>query len=80
VGRLLWVWTAAAARYGVPPAPRSGLETLLRGPCPPPRLQLWRAATNWLRTMAARVLGCVDLRMKIWAQSASLYRGFGIKS
>jgi hypothetical protein len=73
---LLWVWAMSAARSCSPPAPSIRREASPRGPHPPPRLQLWRAAVDLLAhddDSAARVL---QSRMKIGAILWTIYRAF----
>jgi hypothetical protein len=74
--RLLWVRATSAARSCTPLAPSIRREASPRGPRPPPRLQLRRAAVDLLAhddDTAARVLRSW---MKIGAIPWTIYRAF----
>jgi hypothetical protein len=56
-GRLLLNGTVAVAHSDHRLTSKLSPRDSLRGPLPPPMLQLWWAAANWLWAIAARVLG-----------------------
>jgi hypothetical protein len=60
--------------------PRIRWEASPRGPCPPPRLQLRRAATDLLAHGEGFVARVLRLWMKICAKGGAIYRGFQIGS